>query len=208
MDDATEHAEATAVEATPSESFTGFPPSGNTLCPHCDYDLSGLPIEYRCPECDFAYDRYTHSWRLSSSHLRQRVCFFILAIILVFSALARYGIGSNQRLTTWTVIIATISTLGLIATLYTVRPRLVLAITPDGIFQRRLAGRHRWTPWSKIAGAVVERGRKFDTLTILDRDRRTVLEVNLRDLFSHQQDAKDTLRRYGKVPVVSDGDVS
>jgi len=43
------------------DRFTGFPPSGSTLCPRCDYDLSGLPVEYRCPECDFAYDEHSRA---------------------------------------------------------------------------------------------------------------------------------------------------
>jgi len=63
MDDATEHAEATATAANPPMSFTGFPPSGSTLCPQCDYDLRGLPLEYQCPECGLKYDKATRVWR-------------------------------------------------------------------------------------------------------------------------------------------------
>ncbi len=30
-----------------------------TQCPACDYSLTGLPAEWRCPECGFAYDDRT-----------------------------------------------------------------------------------------------------------------------------------------------------
>jgi len=45
-----------------SASFQGFAPSGSTLCPGCDYDLRGLPAEYKCPECGLEYDLDTMVW--------------------------------------------------------------------------------------------------------------------------------------------------
>ncbi len=63
MDDATEHADATAAEVKQSQSFTGFAPSGSTLCPQCDYDLQGLSTLHACPECHLAFDKATRVWR-------------------------------------------------------------------------------------------------------------------------------------------------
>jgi len=34
-----------------------------THCPVCRYDLTGLPRNYRCPECGFEYDGTTLVWR-------------------------------------------------------------------------------------------------------------------------------------------------
>lgn len=34
-----------------------------TRCPVCSYDLRGLPVSHRCPECGFPYDKKTASWR-------------------------------------------------------------------------------------------------------------------------------------------------
>jgi len=51
------------MRATDEIVFSGFPPSGSTLCPQCDYDLRGLPLEYQCPECGLKYDKATRVWR-------------------------------------------------------------------------------------------------------------------------------------------------
>jgi hypothetical protein len=33
-----------------------------THCPVCNYDLTGLPKNHRCPECGFEYDETTRIW--------------------------------------------------------------------------------------------------------------------------------------------------
>lgn len=45
-----------------ADVFTGFPPSGITLCPRCDYELTGLPIVGACPECGLRYDAESQVW--------------------------------------------------------------------------------------------------------------------------------------------------
>jgi len=50
-----------------ADSFTGFQPSGSTVCPQCDYDLTGLPVEHQCPECGSPYDLNTKVWQNTES---------------------------------------------------------------------------------------------------------------------------------------------
>lgn len=35
-----------------------------THCPVCNYDLTGLPKNHRCPECGFEYDETTVTWNV------------------------------------------------------------------------------------------------------------------------------------------------
>jgi|GEM_PF-2041008 len=51
-----------AAETHSTPSFTGFAPTGSTLCPQCDYDLQHLPAAHRCPECGLQYDDDTLVW--------------------------------------------------------------------------------------------------------------------------------------------------
>ncbi len=36
---------------------------GLDCCPVCNYLLTGLPLEHRCPACGFQYDEHTQVWR-------------------------------------------------------------------------------------------------------------------------------------------------
>ena len=51
-------------------SFTGFAPTGTTLCPQCDYDLQHLPAVHRCPECGLQYDDHTLVWSVDTKGQR------------------------------------------------------------------------------------------------------------------------------------------
>ncbi|HEV2295476.1 MAG TPA: hypothetical protein VGR35_16625 [Tepidisphaeraceae bacterium] len=66
-----------------------FPTSAGVAvpCPVCEYDLQGLPLVHRCPECGFAYDRNARGARpvaLGASDRLSRfdkVCGVLAAII-------------------------------------------------------------------------------------------------------------------------------
>jgi len=81
-------------------SFTGFAPSGSTLCPRCTYDLSGLPADYQCPECGFTYDEYTMIWtrirptvRVPWQHSIEAIPTILIFSILIWQAPTIFGIN-------------------------------------------------------------------------------------------------------------------
>jgi len=92
MDDATEGTGLPTVNGQSGSLFSGFAPSGSTLCPRCDYDLQGLPVDHKCPECHFAYDATTHVWKGRTRHTKRLNTFQGYALLAITGALGLFGI--------------------------------------------------------------------------------------------------------------------
>ncbi len=114
------------------DSFQGFAPSGSTLCPGCDYNLRGLPLEYNCPECGLAYDRETMVWIGKPN----RQYYFVLLSSASFLLLYAFLVINGRGYIGWRgMLITMIFAIGsVLAALKLVRQRYkrpILAIAPD-----------------------------------------------------------------------------
>jgi len=131
-----------------TDVFKGFPPSGSTLCPRCDYELSNLPPEHQCPECGLSYDGNTRVWFASPARWPTVVMMVIAGIPLtVFGLLFLLGGGSTRILS-----MASTSLMFVICLLRFRRMKnQILAITPAGIVFRSMnQARRQFAPWEEI----------------------------------------------------------
>jgi|GEM_PF-1906673 len=115
--------------------FTGFPPSGSMLCPRCDYDLTTLPADYRCPECDLPYNHTTEVWngRISEGLFRFTLGFTIIAAIPFFGMLL---FALWVRLPPTILFAAMAGSIGMVLVYYYLRGsrERFFAITSEGLF--------------------------------------------------------------------------
>lgn len=105
---------STGATDTEQTLFTGFPPSGSTLCPDCDYDLSGLPVPHRCPECGFRYDVDTIVWKPDPIRTRKRTRLYTLIGVAYIAAhvadvVSNYASKSPVEIWWKAVVLTTVS---------------------------------------------------------------------------------------------------
>ncbi len=65
-------------------------------CPACDYDLRGLPIDHRCPECGFYFDNNTHVWR-PGVHRATYWIICILSLVVLLGLCIQFSIPRQNR---------------------------------------------------------------------------------------------------------------
>jgi len=75
-----------ATSISQSTDFQGFPPSGSTLCPDCQYDLNGLPVPHRCPECGFEYHLDTIVWKPDPVRTRKKTLLYTFIGVVYITA--------------------------------------------------------------------------------------------------------------------------
>ena len=131
--------------------FTGFPPSGSTLCPRCDYDLQGLPIDHQCPECGLKYDLRSKLWREPQSKEAGRLrlgWFSAIAIVTIFGVLVH---AAFTRTFEWLPMITMVTLLPTWIVFFITRRRVPrAAIVCDGIVYADTYRRPQLVRWSEI----------------------------------------------------------
>lgn len=121
------------------------------LCPWCRYELRGLPIEHRCPECGGEFDR---RWQvfggksISSKSLRaaRPVTFMLIGVLCWFLLVTGAYIFSGQWEGLSCMIPMSIAASLAVATFY-FRPSHLIVLAPDGVrvFEgRRQVASYRW----------------------------------------------------------------
>jgi len=181
-----------------SNRFAGFPPSGSTLCPKCDYDLQGLPASHACPECGFEYDSYTRVWR--DVRWKQRlkrgvnIVFFGLGLLLLFGSLQQFWAGSAGL---GVMLFFQAAFGGIVVTV--LNPPHTIAVTPAGILRRRPLWPLRCTPWAKIDDAIIKFDGRQWMVQLLDNKRKETSAFNVEDLFINREDCEGVLRHYVEV---------
>lgn len=133
-------------------------------CPHCAYQVRGLPIEHRCPECAFPLDR---RWRVfgGASMYPNRTWWrkpgFALLVILMPTFFIMTTVSVMLR-RGWPMIVPLGATL-LIGVMVARRPRKFIALGPDALVVYH--GRGRWDryPWPLIGRARNDIARKSIT---------------------------------------------
>ncbi len=150
-------------------------------CPTCDYDLSGLPPRYRCPECGLEYDESmflldgwsvtedSHAltrWFLSRSRgtrvraVLQTVPGLILLVIVGAWVLPRGG----WSLTAVWVVVAVVSVLWNARRLLSARREgrgtIRWVFSSRGACRRQPDGRLPWIPWGSFSELRFRRLRR------------------------------------------------
>ena len=135
---------------------------GLDRCPVSNYDLTGLPLEHRCPECGFAYDEHTQVWRISLLTWRfgralalGLLCFFLLAQTLLF---LKRGSQSWTPATLMMFAYIAILALSLRHTYSGRRTKWFVCTAPKGVMLR-LRGRGLVVvPWDEVGKVVIRLG--------------------------------------------------
>lgn len=112
-------------------------------CPRCGYQVRGLPIEHRCPECAFAFDR---RWRVFGGATMyphrawwQKPGFALLVILMPMFVLM--GAVSAMLRQGWPLTVPLGAAL-LIGLMVARQPRRFIALSPEALLVYR--GRGRW----------------------------------------------------------------
>jgi hypothetical protein len=122
-------------------------------CPSCAYCIRGLPVEHKCPECAFEFDRRwlvfggvsmidRSPWRLGSWGL------LILLVVNIFSilvTLVRHGSVSAV------IVLVTLGQAIVVVFLFR-RPKTFIVVGPYGVTICRPDRRSHW-PWQEIGPA-------------------------------------------------------
>lgn len=144
-------ANSTHVES----QFAGFPPSGHTNCPMCDYPLTGLPAAHTCPECGFQYDAETRVWVGEPHRFSKLNALFYLACIPFWLSTAIRAFLSRSRMSDLIKILAVITLLAtpLLEVYWRRRSRRLpplAAITSKGIIHRAGGRSAKLLPWREL----------------------------------------------------------
>lgn len=128
------------------------PPLFLNLCPICGYSLEGLPVEHRCPECGFPFDRRWHvfSRRIRPGRLGRYWPVFTVLGITFQGCFIIYPGTLRMFLIYLGVIVAV---LAISVTVLMFRRTRWLAITPTGIRVYRERDLDREFKWSEFTTA-------------------------------------------------------
>lgn len=149
------------------------------LCPQCAYQLHGLPVLHRCPECGLDVDR---RWQVYGGRTIPRksiqpgrvlkvfvliwalIPISVLAVVMFLFAprgemfLAYFVCGGAFGVLIWTILR---------------KPRAFIAVGPDGVFVQKRRGVQSLHPWGDVKSARHDLMRKSLVLELADdRDVR------------------------------------
>ncbi len=147
--------DASQHESKVSETFAGFAPSGSTLCPKCDYDLTSLPAAHQCPECGLAYDGRTRVWEIMVSRRLRLFTYGSFAFGGVLN-LAFVIIGLINGSPIWIVNSLAVILMAIVFLLNYSRgmPQQFFAVTAEGLYvgtRKRGIKIKRFLPWHKAS---------------------------------------------------------
>jgi len=125
-------------------------------CPRCNYDLSGLPSEHRCPECGCPYDSTSTSILLTGRRRHWLQLIFSIVVLALLTGALGGRFLRWDRPSIWVLLIP-----GVIAPAYLLCRRGVL---PTRLVLHR-EGLELHTPghpplawsWEEVAGAEIDR---------------------------------------------------
>jgi len=127
-------------------------------CPVDGYDLAGLPMEHRCPECGFGFDGQTRVWRVDRPWRLVVLPVTLLVILLTGVSANALGMtasfqGSKGSMIRLIVAGAVTALWGWYACLAWIMARSgpFLATAPSGIVARLSDQVPRMIPWSRVA---------------------------------------------------------
>jgi hypothetical protein len=173
-----------------------MPAPGPAKCPVCNYDLRGLPIPHRCPECGSEYDEHTRVWR-PRGPWAQFVADLVVATIalpatigVLFRAATR-GWSFREGVTDtiiWPVVLV-LCAYPVIRVYVANRRGRCVALTPGGVFVRT-AELEKLIPWRTIE-KVIRKGR---TLSI--KIRAGDGTVDIEKIFPDEKELESFLAAY------------
>ena len=165
-------------------------------CPFCKYQLRGLPVKHRCPECGQEFDRLwkvfgnTPRWQTYGRTTRVGIIVLILIVIFVSIDTTTYLIRTGTSLSTLTTYFdfkyLFMATFPIIACIFSFRyvflmPPVFIAVGPDGITvgNRKNKTRDNY-PWQDVEQAYLNVRDKL----ILNINDVEVMITNWRSTYS------------------------
>ena len=158
-------------------------------CPGCGYNLTGLPVDYQCPECAFAFDSRTRIWRA------RRFCenggpLAAVTIVLLLSWIARFLLAPNLQTRVpgrpwmsqdiFVMIIIMIGAAWTLSRIVAFRAGVFVATTPRGLAYR--LGKDGIIPWDQFREIRVKpAGRHHRIVIAADSEQSLDLSPVLRD---------------------------
>lgn len=187
-------------------------------CPQCRYALSGLPAEYRCPECGLRYDAACMRLRASNvrkSSVRRVVFYACLSLGPLFQLRHLPWITTRAS---WFQIASTV--VGFVGAILLpiaiwkfvryVRRGIDVAIVTDGVCLRIPDHREELIPWRDVRGARIEppRGdRNSWSVHLLCEGRETPIAIGGDvHLFPEKSDARRFLEEVNRRKEMESGD--
>jgi len=189
------------------EPFTGFPPSGSTLCPRCEYDLQGLPLDYQCPECGLAYDRRSKLWREAKTKEagRLRVGWFSAVSLLTIVGILLYTVYSGQI--EWLPSIAMVTTLPTWMVYFMARRRVArAALGPAGIVYADTFRRPHLIEWSQIRSIYLHEYELARPLELRLVNNKTVWAEQLCKTCANAAELKSLIAYYASEIIVRESE--
>lgn len=148
------------------------------VCPYCDYRLTGLPVEHRCPECGNAFDR---RWRvfgrrsLWNTHWRIPMAIVLAFFTLLILYATAFGIYEFKPDKLAGAIGNCVYFGGLYALLlYGIfsRPQSFIAVGPDDLMIYYRRNRCETMPWRDINSIQLMLASKSIGFTLNGQQKR------------------------------------
>jgi hypothetical protein len=159
-------------------------------CPLCERDVCGLPAEYTCPSCGFAFDPATRVWKPPHRWSQFLVALIALGCVSIPTVMfIRFLTGEyipRKFASLPALLLAATLALAVGLSVRVSRSRYV-AIKSDGVYARTAFG-PRFIPWTEIASAQ----RRGKTVIVLSHRNRELLRLS--GVFAHETAAEQFRR--------------